>query len=112
MAQPEYKSWYKTARWQKHRARHLALNPLCVMCAKENRVTAARVADHTVPHRGDEALFWDFDNLQPLCFTHHNSDAQRAERGGRYRRQVGVDGWPVELSPEIAESERLKRTSR
>ena len=111
MAQPEYKSWYKTARWQKHRARHLALNPLCVMCVSEGRTTAARVADHVVPHRGDETAFWDGE-LQALCFAHHNSDAQRAERGGRYRRQIGNDGWPVELSPEMAESEHLKKTSR
>ena len=95
MTKPHYAAWYKTARWQKHRARFLALNPLCAMCAKENRVTPARVADHTVPHRGDETLFWDWENLTALCFTHHNSDKQRVEKGGKARVAIGIDGWPV-----------------
>lgn len=95
MAQPEYKSWYKTARWQKHRAHHLALNPLCVMCAKEGRTKAANVADHTRRHRGDEVLFWDPANLQSLCYSHHNSDKQRIEKGGKARQTIGTDGWPI-----------------
>lgn len=95
MTTPEHKSWYKTARWQKHRARFLALNPLCVMCAKEGRTTPARVADHLIPHRGDETAFWTGE-LQALCFTHHNSDKQRVERGGKARVAIGRDGWPID----------------
>ena len=95
MTQPEYKAWYKTARWQRFRATHLSANPLCVACRKEGKIEAARVADHTRPHRGDPVLFWDAENLQSLCFTHHNSDKQRVERGGKARVTIGRDGWPV-----------------
>jgi 5-methylcytosine-specific restriction protein A len=63
------------------------------MCAKDNRVTPARVVDHIIPHKGDTALFWDTSNWQALCFPHHNSTKQREERG-RFQA-VGEDGWPV-----------------
>ncbi|PSJ19969.1 HNH endonuclease, partial [Halomonas sp. ND22Bw] len=31
-------------------------------------------------HRGDEALFWDFDNLQCLCGACHSGAKQREEQ--------------------------------
>jgi 5-methylcytosine-specific restriction endonuclease McrA len=66
-------------RWQRARIRHLQNNPLCVMCEADGRVAAATVVDHKVPHRGDEALFWDTDNWQSLCASHHASEKQRQE---------------------------------
>lgn len=66
-------------RWQQARERFLAEHPLCVMCSREGRVTAATVVDHVVPHRGDERLFWDRSNWQPLCKAHHDGAKQRAE---------------------------------
>ena len=87
------KRGYNT-RWEKARKTYLMRNPLCVMCAKENRVTPARVVDHVVPHKGDTALFWDTNNWQALCFPHHNSTKQREERG-RFQA-VGEDGWPLD----------------
>lgn len=68
-------------RWQKARARHLRMNPLCVMCQAEDRVTAATVVDHRIPHRGDERLFWDETNWQSLCASHHSGQKQREEQG-------------------------------
>lgn len=41
------------------------------------------VADHKVPHRGDEALFWDRGNLQCLCAPCHNRPKQREEQSSR-----------------------------
>jgi 5-methylcytosine-specific restriction protein A len=41
------KRWRKRARYQ------LQVEPLCRMCASEGRLTAASVADHVIPHRGD-----------------------------------------------------------
>lgn len=50
------------------------------MCEAEGKATAATVVDHIVPHKGDQALFWDTDNWQPLCEPCHNSVKQREER--------------------------------
>ena len=75
-----------TYKWQKARARHLMHNPLCVMCMVDDRINPATVVDHIIPHRGDMALFWNRDNWQSLCATHHSSHKQREEnaetRGG------------------------------
>lgn len=65
--------------WQKARVGYLASHPLCVYCEREGRVTAATVVDHIVAHRGDQALFWDKENWQSLCATHHSRDKQREE---------------------------------
>ncbi len=70
------------ARWRKARAAYLAEHPLCVMCEAEGRVTAAKVVDHRIPHKGDPTLFWDQDNWQSLCTNHHNSAKQSEERRG------------------------------
>ena len=59
-------------RWQKARKSFLKKNPLCVHCQQENIIKPATVVDHIKPHRGDMKLFWDRDNWQPLCETHHN----------------------------------------
>ena len=81
------------SRWEKARKTYLMRNPLCVMCAKENRVTAANVVDHVIPHKGSTELFWDTSNWAALCFHCHNSTKQREERG-RFQA-VDVDGWPI-----------------
>ena len=62
------------------RERHLRASPLCVYCLRDNRVTAASVVDHIVPHRGDESLFKDPNNLQSLCKPCHDSLKAREER--------------------------------
>lgn len=68
--------------WDKARRTFLDAHPLCVMCEREGRVTAAAVVDHIKPHRGDQALFWDRANWQPLCKPHHDGAKQRAEARG------------------------------
>lgn len=71
-------------KWQQARAGWLRAHPLCVMCEElDQRVTAATVVDHKVPHRGDMALFWQTSNWQSLCARHHSSHKQREEAGGR-----------------------------
>ena len=59
-------------RWQNARKKFLAENPLCVMCLKEGKYTAAEVVDHITPHRGDAKKFWDVNNWQGLCKKHHD----------------------------------------
>jgi 5-methylcytosine-specific restriction enzyme A len=69
-----------TRQWEKARRAFLAQHPLCVMCKAEGRATSATDLDHKIPHRSDQALFWDAANWQPLCHAHH-SRKTRAERG-------------------------------
>lgn len=66
------------------RARQLAEFPLCAMCERLGRVTAADTADHVVPHRGDPELFWN-GALQSLCASCHSSLKQQQEKSGTFR---------------------------
>ena len=69
------------SKWQKRRRLFLALHPLC--CDPHTRhpgvTVAANVVDHIKPHRGDEKLFWDASNLQPLCKPCHDAKTARGE---------------------------------
>ena len=67
-------------KWQQYRLRFLKMNPLCVYCERDNRVTVATVVDHIVPHEGDKRLFWDTKNHQSLCASCHSSIKQREEK--------------------------------
>lgn len=67
-------------KWQKARESFLKKNPLCVYCQRDDRVTAANVVDHIVPHRGDMKLFWRESNWQALCSSCHSSVKQREEQ--------------------------------
>lgn len=67
-------------RWQKYREQFLQQHPLCRMCYERGFLVPATVVDHIVPHRGDERLFWDAMNHQPLCVQCHNVDKARIER--------------------------------
>ncbi|HPJ03272.1 MAG TPA: HNH endonuclease signature motif containing protein [Candidatus Limiplasma sp.] len=60
------------SQWQKARTRFLKQNPLCTECLRNNRIVPATVVDHIIPHRGDETLFWDESNWQPLCKPCHD----------------------------------------
>lgn len=71
-------------KWRKARERYLSEHPLCCYCEREGGVvTAATVVDHIIPHKGDQALFWDESNWQSLCDFHHNSAKAREEGRGR-----------------------------
>lgn len=63
--------FYFTTRWKKLRAAVLRREPLCRACEQAGRTTAATDIDHVVRHRGNPALFWSVDNLQPLCGPCH-----------------------------------------
>jgi 5-methylcytosine-specific restriction endonuclease McrA len=94
MAEPAYKRWYKTARWQRLRRAFLAAHPLCVMCEAAGRTEPATVCDHIERHAGDEVKFWA-GPWQALCKHCHDSAKQRMEKSGRPVVTFGVDGWPV-----------------
>lgn len=75
------------------RARWLSHNPLCVHCREKGRVTEAKQVDHIVAlaHGGAD----DESNLQSLCEACHK-EKTAAEMGYVRRREIGVDGWPIE----------------
>ncbi|MBH3471692.1 MULTISPECIES: HNH endonuclease [Pseudomonas] len=66
-------------KWQKARERYLLDNPLCVYCARQGRTNAATVVDHSVPHRGDQQIFWDQSLWVSLCTHCHSSVKQKEE---------------------------------
>lgn len=87
----EGRSWYKTQRWRKLRWQVLVRDMFqCQKCQRLETVTSQLVADHKVPHRGDEALFWDEANLWCLCKPCHDSAKQREERAAQARKGWGV----------------------
>lgn len=76
-------------KWQKAREAFLKHpeNVLCRACTELGLVVVATVVDHIVPHRGDQGLFWDRDNWQPLCKTCH--DRKTATEGAALRVIAG-----------------------
>ena len=77
---PEYsRTLYRSSRWRKLRRVFLQEHPLCVQCQELGTLTPASVVDHITPHKGDEALFFDEANLQPLCKPCH--DRKTVEEG-------------------------------
>jgi 5-methylcytosine-specific restriction protein A len=78
-------------KWQQASKGFLRANPLCRLCQQQDRVEAATVTDHIVPHRGDMRLFWDRQNWQPLCKRHHDAKTAR-EDGGFGRGAAGHPG--------------------
>jgi 5-methylcytosine-specific restriction endonuclease McrA len=76
-----WRAWYKTRRWQKLRMQVITRDRFtCKRCGKVEVKTSQLVCDHIKPHRGDEHLFWDMQNLQTLCADPcHNSVKAREE---------------------------------
>lgn len=72
-------------KWQQARKRYLQVHPLCVECMKEGRYVKATDVDHIIPHRGDQRLFWDQNNWQALCHSHHSQKTAREDTHPVYR---------------------------
>lgn len=71
-------------RWQKARKQFLARHPLCAECERSRKLTSATVVDHIQPHRGDQALFWDEGNWQPLCKKCHDRKTRLEDQHPNY----------------------------
>lgn len=67
-----------TARWHAASKRYLADHPYCA----DGCGGRASVVDHIMPHKGDQALFWDEANWQGLTKAHH--DRKTAKENGGY----------------------------
>lgn len=73
---------YATPEWKALRAS--ILRECAGRCATLNCARVARVVDHIRPHRGNNSLFFDRDNLQPLCKPCH--DRKTARYDGAFGR--------------------------
>lgn len=62
-----------THAWDCYSQRYRLVHPWCVTCEGDGRFVRAEAVDHIVPHRGDQALFWDSANHQGLCKRHHDA---------------------------------------
>lgn len=82
-------------KWQRLRLSFLKKNPLCVFCQRQGKVTEAKVVDHIIPHNGDQKLFWDQKNWQPLCKSCHSS-AKQAHEHGRLMKGCDENGIPLD----------------
>lgn len=89
-----YRKLYSSARWRKLREWVLNAEPLCRYCMESETIEPATVVDHVRPHKGDPLLFWDPNNLQPLCAACHDGRKQSEERGTAYIA-FDASGWPL-----------------
>jgi 5-methylcytosine-specific restriction protein A len=80
--QHEHRAKYKTQAWRRKRWKILQRDLFtCQMCHwLGSAETHLLVADHKTPHRGDDAMFWDDQNLWCLCKRCHDGAKQREER--------------------------------
>lgn len=69
------KKFYGSWRWIQASKRFKQIHPLCCLCAKSGKVSAAEVTDHRIPIRAG-ADPWDESNWQSLCKVCH--DQKRA----------------------------------
>lgn len=79
------RAWYKTSRWQKLRERIIirdlyTCQKTGVLLTGKHPAPNSPVVDQKRPHRGDEALFWDEDNLHTVSKAYHDSAKQAEEQ--------------------------------
>jgi len=76
-----WRAWYKTTRWQKLRQRvFLRDHYTCQLCGKLEGNTSRLIGDHKEPHRGNEAAFFNEENVWTLCKPCHDSEKQKQEK--------------------------------
>src|SRR5262245_51674374 len=87
----DVKSMYQTKWWKAVTKKWKEMNPICSMCKRNGKATPVDVVDHKIPHRGNPVLFFNWGNLQSLCYFHHNSIKAHHERQAKL--QTSNDGW-------------------
>ena len=74
-------------KWAKASKAYLAQNPRCACgkdCCPDGCNRPSEVTDHKIPHRGDQRIFWDQGNWQPLAKVCH--DRKTARTDGQFGR--------------------------
>lgn len=67
--------------WRKLRAAFHREHPLCEECRTKGILTPAMDVDHIIPHKGNQQLMWDKNNLQALCKSCHSRKTAREDGG-------------------------------
>lgn len=88
-----WRAWYKTERWRALRQKILIRDAYTcqrtgVVCDGKYPAPNSPVVNHRRPHRGNEALFWDEDNLETVSKAEHDSAIQREEQASLHQRGV------------------------
>ena len=80
-----WRAWYKTTRWQ--RLRLTILKRDLYTCQRTGVLLTGKypapnspVVDHKQPHRGDEQLFWEENNLHAVSKAYHDKVKQAEEQ--------------------------------
>jgi 5-methylcytosine-specific restriction enzyme A len=89
------KVWYGTQLWKNRRADQLAKEPICALCFAKGEITSATVADHIEPHKGNYNAFV-LGPLRSLCAPCHDALQGFTHKG--YSREIGLDGYPIDLA--------------
>lgn len=79
-----WRAWYSTKRWRDLRLTILQRDRwTCqrtgVLLIGKHPAPNSPVVDHIKPHRGNEALFWDMNNLHAVSKAYHDSTKQAEE---------------------------------
>lgn len=79
-----WRAWYRTARWRKLRMSVFVRDHFtCRECGRIDGNTSRLVCHHLTPHKGDEELFWDENNLGCVCAPCHDGPIKQRERWER-----------------------------
>ena len=94
---------YNTAAWQRLRAAHLALYPMCIDCLAAGRLTKANTVDHVVAISEGGPAYPGHDGLNSYCAPCHGAKTARGAEAGairstKPRRGCDINGRP--LDPE------------
>lgn len=86
---------YNSKRWKQLRQMVLDSHPMCVACRQVGRLTQAEDVDHIVAHQGDQRLFFDLTNLQPICKPCHGTKtaAETRDRQATTTTSQAKDTW-------------------
>ena len=76
-----FNAQYKSAAWEKTRARQLSACPLCAACLIEGRVTAANHVDHVFPWAAIGPHAFTRNLFQSLCPECHGIKSGLEKRG-------------------------------
>lgn len=68
----KYQRFYHSTIWKKLSHHWLMTHPLCVSCEERGIYRKGDVVDHIVELRDDWSKRLDPNNLQTLCYAHHN----------------------------------------
>lgn len=92
---------YNTARWQRLRLAHLAIEPVCRGCKAMGRLSRANTVDHVRAISDGGPAFPGHDGLASYCPACHSAKTARGAEAGaimstKPRKGCNPDGTPLD----------------